>query len=183
MKPSKSTTNPTRRGFFRSTGLVLGAAIVAPGVLASGLIQGKGGNPGDILCKGCGGKLYDAERHLKYHFEYWPISDTLKVSGPNGSGLKCVHCGYLSSWVTGQTWPQAAHTAPEDIQVFDDMADERNIVPPTVQARFDVRIDKLEKPEWTRDACKAYGLRIQAAFDDEMDIWRRERAALGLAGC
>ena len=106
--------NSTRRNFFRSTGLVLGAAIVAPAVLAdevtkldkpsNALCRNPRGRarvkrrtamkvyPGDILCKGCRHKLYDAERNLKYDFMVFGL-DEYKY----GSAYKCVYCGNLMS--------------------------------------------------------------------------------------
>lgn len=89
----------------------------------------------DVLCEACGGKLWDAQKQLKYWF---PIFKA------DYSGIRCVHCAYdyPNPWVW-ENLPDTFELGSIDIPYFDKQADSCGMCPPTVFKRCEAELKKL----------------------------------------
>ena len=121
----------------------------------------------DVLCEGCGGKLWDAEKQLLYWF---PIFET------DYSGIRCVHCShdYKNPWLW-ENLPNTFRIGDIDTQYFDDQADSCGMCPPTVFKRYEAALKEL--PDDWRDL--GYEDRHEQAhevFERVNAEWRLERS-------
>jgi len=94
----------------------------------------------DLVCKACGGKLYDSKRNLRYWYNS-VVSDETGGFVPHRYG--CIRCGYLYSLADKREWSAAACDAKVDVPVFDAQSEARGLCPPTVFRRFRARLDEL----------------------------------------
>ena len=160
----------TRRKFFKSLGLALSAAIAAPALVHADSVESPHKvYPGDILCKKCGNKLYDAQKNLKYDFL------TFDAEGYSyNSAFKCIYCGNLMSnmerWETFKTCPALVL---DDEEVFADRADIWGLVPHEVQRRFETKLGLMEDGD-PHD--EEYMRLVHKTLNDVWAEWRRERA-------
>ena len=124
----------------------------------------------DVLCEGCGGKLYDADTQLLYYNLYFD---------DEGSHFICIHCGCCASlkWV----WEHMPDTLGLEIdtKVFDNRAELYDMVPPTVVRRFEAELSKLPN-SWLDQEESARKKQSSTIFDEVWTAWRAERAEQGV---